>query len=164
MTVWPPGLTAWRIALVLMGVAFATSVLPRFGIAPDVLAVLVVSVGISAGAVHGAFAGLAVGWLVDLAPPGGHPLGFSALAYLLVGLLGGVAARWWRTSVLAPALITAAAAATVQALRLAVRLAEGSALPVADGCAIVVLTAVLGAIALPPLVFWQRRLAQRGMR
>lgn len=158
---WPPGLRAWRVAFALVGVLLAGTVLPRFPLAPDLLAVLVVSVGLSAGPVAGAAAGLAVGWLLDLVPPGGGPLGLSAISYLLVGLLGGVAARWWRTSVLAPALIAAAAAAVVQMVRLLGRAALAAPLPIGPAVGIVALSALLGVLLLPPLVVWQRRLAAR---
>ena len=161
MRLWPPGLRAWRVAFALVGVLLAGTVLPRFPLAPDLLAVLVVSVGLSAGPVTGAAAGLAVGWLLDLVPPGGQPLGAGAISYLLVGLLGAVCARWWRTSALAPALIAAAAATVVQVIRLLGRAALGAPLPIGAALGIVVLTALLGALLLPPLVVWQRRLAVR---
>lgn len=161
MRLWPPGLRAWRVAFALVGVLLAGTVLPRFPLAPDLLAVLVVSVGLSAGPVTGAAAGLAVGWLLDLVPPGGQPLGAGAISYLLVGLLGATCARWWRTSALAPALIAAAAATAVQVIRLLGRAALGAPLPIGAALGIVVLTALLGALLLPPLVVWQRRLAVR---
>lgn len=161
MRLWPPGLRAWRVAFALVGVLLAGTVLPRFPLAPDLLAVLVVSVGLSAGPVTGAAAGLAVGWLLDLVPPGGQPLGAGAISYLLVGLLGAACARWWRTSALAPALIAAAAATVVQVIRLLGRAALGAPLPIGAALGIVVLTALLGALLLPPLVVWQRRLAVR---
>lgn len=164
MTLWPPGVRAWRVAFALVGVLLAGSVLPRFPLAPDLLAVLVVSVGVSAGPVAGAAAGLGVGWLLDLVPPGGHPLGAGAISYLLVGLLGGFTARWWRSSVLSPALTAAAAAAVVQVIRLLSRAALGAPLPIGPAAGIVALTALLGALLLPPLVAWQRRLAVRRWR
>lgn len=161
MTLWPPGLRVWRVVFAVVGVLLAGTVLPRFPLAPDLLAVLVVSVGLSAGPVAGAAAGLGVGWLLDLVPPGGQPLGMGAISYLLVGLLGAGLAGWWRTSMLAPALIAAAAAAVVQAVRLLDRAALGAPLPINAATGIVALTALLGALLLPPLVVWQRRLAVR---
>lgn len=163
-SLWPPGLVLGRIAFLLVALVAASSVLPRFPLAPDLLAILVVSVGVSAGPVTGAAAGLVVGWLADLVPPGGHPLGAGALSYLVVGLLGAAAARWWRASVLAPALTAAAAAAMIQSLRLAARAATGQPMPVGAAAGIVLLTALVGALLLPPLVHWQRRLADRGRR
>lgn len=164
IALWPPGVGFWRVLVLVMAVALAGTVVARFPVAPDLVAVLVVSVGITAGAVGGAVAGLAAGWLLDLAPPGGHPLGSGALTYLLVGMLGAAAARWWRVSVLSPALIAGTAGLLVQTIRLAVRLADGSSLPFAAAAAVALTTATLGAILLPPLIFWQRRLAQRGFR
>lgn len=161
MTLWPPGLRAWRLAFAGVGVLLAGTVLPRFPLAPDLLAVLVVSVGLSAGPVAGAAAGLGIGWLLDLVPPGGHPMGAGAISYLLVGLLGGMSARWWRTSALAPALIAAAAATVVQVIRFLGRAALGASLPIDAAAGVVGLTALLGALLLPPLVTWQRRLAVR---
>ncbi|MEZ5320716.1 MAG: rod shape-determining protein MreD [Microthrixaceae bacterium] len=61
-----------------------------FGVVPDTLVVLSVCAGLSGGPQRGAVVGFWLGILFDLPRPM-HPLGISALAYLVVAALAGVA-------------------------------------------------------------------------
>jgi len=80
------------------------------GVAPDVVLVVVVAVGLCSGAADGALAGFAGGLLLDAAPPSDHVLGQWALALTVVGYLAGTVDRGSRPSVLSDAVTVAAGA------------------------------------------------------
>ena len=71
----------WPVRLVLLALALvAVLALGARGVVtpPDLVVLVVVGVALAAGSGAGALTGLVGGWLVDLAPPVGVPLGLSA--------------------------------------------------------------------------------------
>ncbi|NNG39481.1 rod shape-determining protein MreD [Flexivirga sp. ID2601S] len=151
--------TVWLLAAALL----AATVLPRFVVAPDLVVLVVVAVALRAGATVGALTGLAAGWLVDLVPPGGLPLGATGLMYAVIGAAIGLAQSSFRVSALLPALSAGAASAVIQVVRAGLTIYQGRAVDWPVAAATVVCTAVVGALLVPPLIHWERRLAQRGL-
>ena len=82
-----------RLPLMMLAVLLLqTSVLVRlrvFGVMPDVMLLIAVAAGITAGPTKGAGLGFATGMVIDLFLP--TPLGLSALVFTLVGYGVGVA-------------------------------------------------------------------------
>ncbi|QDO89330.1 rod shape-determining protein MreD [Ornithinimicrobium ciconiae] len=129
---------------------------------PDLVLLVVAAAALLQGPVTGALVGLAGGWLVDLVPPGGEPLGASALSYALAGALMGAARRWAPWSPLVPWIAAVAGAALIQALRGLVSAAGvGVAHPV-DLLWSVVATALFALLLLPVLIGVERFLLSRG--
>ncbi|WP_265444629.1 rod shape-determining protein MreD [Flexivirga meconopsidis] len=159
----PGRLAALRALWLLVAALLAVTVLPRFVVAPDLVVLVVVAVALRAGATVGALTGLAAGWLVDLVPPGGVPLGASALMYAAIGAAIGLAQSSFRVSALLPAFSAAAAAAAVQVLRAGLTIYQGRAVDWLVAAGTVLCTALIGALLVPPLMHWERRLVQRGL-
>lgn len=139
--------------------AALTSVLP---VAPDIVLLVVVALALVHGPTTGALAGLAGGWAVDLVPPGGDPLGAGALAYCAAGAAVGALRRYASWSPLLPLLVTAVAAAGLQALRGVLTLAGlGWTTPGALVLAAVV-TVLAGAVLVPLVAALDRAVVERG--
>lgn len=88
------------IGLILLGVQNAVAAQhPIADVRVQVLLALVVAAGVSSGAERGALAGFVLGMMYDLSS--GQPLGQTALAYGLAGLVAGYlqvltpVPRWW---------------------------------------------------------------------
>ena len=129
---------------------------------PDLVLLVVAAAALLRGPVTGALVGLAGGWLVDLVPPGGEPLGASALSYALAGAAVGVARRWAPWSPLVPWVAAVGGAALVQAVRGLVSAAGvGVAHPV-DLLWSVAATALFALLLLPLLIGVERFLLARG--
>lgn len=155
-------------ALVVVAQLLDAAVLDRFtvaGASPDLLVLVVVAVGLSAGSVHGALVGACAGLLADLTPPAAGLLGVNALAYAVAGAVSG---RWHRPggrTADQPVLLALVAAAVASVLMTVVRLLF--ALGGQDGqrvgltCAAAAATAVaLGAVVLPGLRALDRRVGE----
>lgn len=159
----PTRLTAVRSLELLVAALATVTVLPRWGVPVDLVLVLVVAVGLRAGAQEGALFGLAAGFLIDLVPPGSAPLGLSALVYAAVGAAAGGLHRSVRASVLLPFACLLLAAAAIQLLRSAVDAYARQGFDLAGALALTSLTALVGALLVPPVMRLETYLVDRGM-
>ncbi|MCU1537373.1 MAG: rod shape-determining protein MreD, partial [Humibacillus sp.] len=86
-----------RTAYVVVAALVSATVLPRLGVpqawAPDLVLIGVVATAVVRGPVHGALVGLLAGWVVELVPPVGTPLGVTPLVIMLGGLVAGLLRR-----------------------------------------------------------------------
>lgn len=129
---------------------------------PDLVLLVVAAAALMRGPVTGALVGLAGGWLVDLVPPGGEPLGAGALSYALAGALVGAARHWAPASPLVPWVAAVGGAAVIQAVRgLTAAAGVGVAHPV-DLAWSVAATALFALLLLPVLIGVERFLVRRG--
>ncbi len=114
------GFTARAFLLVLsaMAMSLVPSVLPS---APDLVLIVVAATALMRGPWAGAAMGLGGGWLIDLIPPGSALLGATALAYLGVGALLGLARRYVVDSPTTLPVLPLAAVALASVLLLASR-------------------------------------------
>ncbi|GAB3585504.1 rod shape-determining protein MreD [Calidifontibacter terrae] len=159
----PQRLTVVRAILVVFAALLTVTVLPRFGMPIDIAAVLVVAVALRGGTEAGALMGLATGLLVDLTPPGSTPLGIGALSYATVGAVAGGLHRSLRVSILLPALVVLVAETLLQASRAAALVASGMPVEPLRALSFVLLTALAGALLVPPLLRMERWFVHRGM-
>ncbi len=78
-----------RTVFVVVGALSVATVLPRLGVParllPDLVVIAVAASAVLRGPAPGALLGLAAGWVVDLVPPAGSPLGATALLYAVAG-------------------------------------------------------------------------------
>ncbi len=145
--------TLLALALTLVAAVIVVTLRARgWPVVPHLVLLPVVALALSRGWLAGALLGLAAGWVVDLVPPGGDPLGLTPLLYALAGSLAGrgsrvgpVPVRWIAIVTLGAALVPAAG-----------RLLQGAwlgrqldAVPTALGLLATVLAAVL---VVPPLL------------
>lgn len=88
-----PGFAARTLLLLIaaMAMPLLPVVLPS---APDLVLIVVAATALMRGPWAGAAMGLGGGWLIDLIPPGSPLLGATAMAYLGVGALLGLARRY----------------------------------------------------------------------
>ncbi|MBC9957154.1 rod shape-determining protein MreD [Yimella sp. cx-51] len=159
----PHRLTVVRAVQLLVAALLTVTVLPAWGLRIDLVLVVVVAVALRAGSTVGALAGLAAGVLVDVLPPGSTPLGLTALLYACVGAACGILQKSVRASVLLPVAAVALSAAFMQSIRLALAWLERVPLDVAGAAAAVLLTALLGAALVPPIVRLEHHLVDRGL-
>lgn len=94
------------VLLVLAAVVLQSSALSRltfFGVAPDLVVMVVITIALLEGPIPGAVAGFAAGLLIDF--PLETPAGLTGLAYLAVGYLTGIVRPYVQpTAVLFPVL------------------------------------------------------------
>lgn len=129
---------------------------------PDLVILVVAAAALMRGPVTGALVGLAGGWLIDLVPPGGEPLGASAISYALAGALMGGARRWGPWSPLVPWLAAVGGAVVIQAIRgLTAAAGVGVAHP-GDLLWSLAATALFVLLLLPLLISLERFLVERG--
>ncbi len=160
MSALPAVLT--RGLLLVLAVLAPASFSPHWPGHPDLVILVVAAAALLHGPATGALCGLAAGWLVDLVPPGGEPLGASALSFALAGALVGAVGRWGPWSPLVPWVATVGGAAAVQAVRgLTAAAGVGATSPSALLWSIGV-TAVFAVLLLPLLLGIERFLVQRG--
>lgn len=158
----PTPLIVLRVVLVVVAAILGASVLPRPGGATADLVLLVVVAGaLMRGAMTGALLGLAAGWVVDLVPPGGSPLGAAALCYAAAGALAGLTRRFGAWSALLPVFATALAALVIQGTRLLVAAASGELLDWTRAGWSVLLTVAVGVVLLPLLLMLERAMVRR---
>lgn len=128
---------------------------------PDLALVLVVTWGLLRGPVAGAGAGLAAGWLLDLAPPGAGTLGVTALACAAAGALAGRGRTDGPVSAPRVAVTTVAAAVVVEgvaALQAVVATAPVAPLDIGLG---ILLSATVAAVVVPVVAGTERGLVRR---
>jgi rod shape-determining protein MreD len=161
----PTLLGVLRTAYVVVAALFTATLLPRLGVpaqwVPDLVMVGVVSTAVLRGPVHGALVGLLAGWVVELVPPVGSPLGLVPLVTMLAGLVAGLFRRsssrsWLR----APAALLCAAAVALAGRVGSAVLADGGVELVA-GASRLASTLLLGAVLLPALLVVDRALVRR---
>ncbi|WP_109474415.1 rod shape-determining protein MreD [Ornithinimicrobium cavernae] len=151
-----------RAALLLGAVLVPTFFSQELPGRPDLAVLVVAAAALLHGPVTGALVGLAAGWLVDLVPPGGEPLGAGGLTYALAGALVGAVSRWGPWSPLVPWVATIGGAAAIQAVRgLTAAAGVGVAHP-GDLFWSVAATALFALLLLPLLIGVERFLLERG--
>lgn len=154
-----------RTAYVVVAALVTATLVPRLGVpagwAPDLVLVGVVGTALLRGPVHGALVGLAAGWVVELIPPAGRPLGVTALAMALAGAAAGVAGtsslRLGLRSVLA---VVGAALVVLTARAVAVAVVEGS-WDVSEGVTRLAATGAAALVVLPVLLVVDQALVRR---
>lgn len=161
----PTLLGVLRTAYVVGAALLTATLLPRLGVPqawlPDLVLVGVVATAVLRGPVHGALVGLLAGWVVELVPPVGSPLGLMPMVTMLAGLVAGLFRRsssrsWLR----APAALLCAAVVVLAGRVGAAVLAEGGVEPAVDAARLVS-TMLLGAMLLPALLVVDRALVRR---
>ncbi len=154
-----------RTVLVVVGALSVATVLPRLGVSARLLPDLVV-IGVAASAVlrgpaHGALLGLAAGWVVDLVPPAGSPLGATALLYAVAGATAGSLHRQGgRGPVIALAAL-ASAALVVRFGEVVLAILGDGVVDVPAALTRVAMTLVVGVVALPALIGLDHSLVRR---
>jgi rod shape-determining protein MreD len=154
-----------RAVYVVVSALVAATVLPRLGVparwVPDLVLIGVVSTAVLRGPLHGALVGITAGWVVELVPPVGAPLGLTPLIVMAAGAVAGAFRQPSSRSRLRPLAALLAAVLVVVAARLASAVvAEGGFAP-ADGVARVVSTLLVGLVALPVIIAVDRALVRR---
>ncbi len=127
----PTALGLLRAAYVVVAALLAATVVPRLGVpvewTPDLVLIGVVATAVLRGPLHGALVGLAAGWVVELIPPVGRPLGLTALVMMVAGAVaGGIGASSLRVALRASLALVAAALLVGLSRTTAVAVAEGS--------------------------------------
>jgi rod shape-determining protein MreD len=161
----PTALGLLRAAYVVVAALLTVTVVPRLGVpaswAPDLVLIGVVATALLRGPTHGALVGLVAGWVVELVPPVGRPLGLTALAMLLAGAAAGALGTSSLRPVLRAALALVAATLVLVTCRVAViAVAEGH-WDVAAGLASLAVTAGAGVVVLPTMILVDRALVRR---
>ncbi len=154
-----------RTGYVVVAALLAATLLPRLGLpgdrVPDLVLIGVVASAVLRGPVHGALVGLAAGWVVELVPPVGDPLGLTPLVMMAGGLVAGTFRRPSSRSALRALVALAAASFVVLAGRLASAIvAEGSFAPT-EGLGRLVTTVATGVLLLPLLLAADGALVRR---
>jgi rod shape-determining protein MreD len=150
-------------ALLLVAAVLALTLMPA-GMPgrPDLVVLVVAAAALMHGPVTGGLVGLAGGWLVDVVPPGGEPLGAGALSYALAGLLVGMARRWVPWSPLVPWVAAVGGAGAVQAIRGLTAAAGVGVAHLSDLLWSLAATALFALLLLPLLIGVERLLVSRG--
>lgn len=88
---------ATATTLVTLALVLQVSVVARLPfpgeVIPDLVLLVVLSLGLATGPLSGAFTGFFAGLATDLVPPAFHAIGRFALVYCLVGYFAGMAAK-----------------------------------------------------------------------
>ncbi len=154
-----------RSAGVVIAALFVATVLPRYGVPvgylPDLVLLLVVASAVLRGSVHGALLGLAAGWVVDLVPPGGSPLGLTALMFAAAGAVAGGFHRARTRGVVLPLVALASARAVVELGTVCVAILQDGRVDPANAAAHVLATVLVGLVALPVVMGVDRALTRR---
>jgi rod shape-determining protein MreD len=149
--------------LVLLAAALVVVALGarRISPAPDLLLVLVVAWALTRGPVAGAAAGLAAGWLLDLAPPGATIMGLTPLAYAAAGALAGRGRSEGPVTAYRVGLVALMGAVVVQGTVGARAVATNAQVDLLDLGLGGLLTATVAAVVVPLLVPGHRGLVSR---
>jgi rod shape-determining protein MreD len=154
-----------RTGAVLVAALTVATVLPRFGLPvrflPGLVVLVVTSSAVVRGPAHGALLGLAAGWVVDLMPPGGSPLGLTALLYAAAGATAGLAQRAASRSLLGAILGLTAATVVVEIGGVSVAILGDGSLDLAAAATRTLTTLGVGLVALPLLLGVDRGLTRR---
>lgn len=154
-----------RTSAVLVAALSVATVLPRFGVPtrflPDLVVLVVASSAVVRGPAHGALLGLAAGWVVDLVPPGGSPLGLTALLYATAGAVAGLARRAASQGLLGALLGLAAATVVVEIGGVCVAILGDGSFDLAAAATRTLTTLAVALLALPLLLGVDRSLTRR---
>lgn len=123
-----------------------------WSIVPDLVLLPVVAVALTRGSVVGALMGLGAGWVGDLVPPGGEPLGLTGLLYAAAGALAGRGTRIGPLPTRWIALVALGAAAVPAVGRLLHGGWLGQQVDVGRALIELAVTALVAVIVVPPLV------------
>lgn len=161
----PTALGLLRAAYVIVAALVAATLLPRLGVpaawTPDLVLIGVVASAVLRGPVHGALVGLAAGWVVELIPPVGRPLGLAALVMMLAGAVAGaVGTSSLRSGPRAAIALVAAGLLVGLGRTVAVAVAEGS-WDSTDGLTTLAATAAAALVVLPILLVVDHSLVRR---
>ena len=153
---------AWIAAMAVAAVLLQISVMPYVNVAdgiPDLIAPTVVVVGLLRGTLVGAVTGFSAGLLVELTAPVGT-LGVLSLLYLVVGAwCGRYCEREESSGLLAPLVLSVAAAFVVQMGYMLFQVLLGNRMPASEFVAQVLFpTLALTALLSPPVLLVARRL------
>ncbi|GAA6526557.1 rod shape-determining protein MreD [Intrasporangium sp. DVR] len=154
-----------RAGYVLGAALVMTTLLPRLGVpapfVPDLVLIGVVASAVLRGPLHGALVGIAAGWVLELVPPVGAPLGLVAVTLMLAGAVAGAFRRTSAGSLTRPVAALGAASVVVLAGRAASAVAaEGAVDPVAAGTTLAA-TLVVGVVVVPAMLAVDRALVRR---
>ena len=157
-----------RAAGVVVGALAAATLLPRLGVparwVPDLVIVVVAASAVLRGPGHGALLGIAAGWVVDIVPPGGSPLGATALLYAAAGAAAGTFHHPGNRGLLAPLGSLVVATGVLGAGRLAFAVAGDGVIDPAtalSALSVAVATVVAGVLLLPVWIALDRALVRR---
>jgi rod shape-determining protein MreD len=128
---------------------------------PDPVLPVVVAGALLAGPSRGALLGLGAGWLVDLMPPGATVLGASALMYAVAGLVAGAGRREGEAPLAWIAAVTGASALALEAGRVVSAMLAAGPVAWAEIGTRLLLTILLGMLAVPLLVRAEHALVRR---
>lgn len=123
-----------------------------WAVVPDLVLLPVIAVALTRGSAVGALSGIAAGWVVDLVPPGGAPLGLTALLYAAAGALAGRGTRLGPLPTRWVALVSLGAALVPAAGRLLHGAWLGQQVSPVQALTEVAVTAVVAVVVVPPLV------------
>ena len=121
-------------------------------VVPDLVLLPVIAFALSRGSVAGALLGLTAGWAVDLVPPGGDPLGLTALLYAAAGALAGRGRRLGRIPIRWVAVVSLGAALIPAAGRLLHGAWLGQQLDPTSAGLEVAVTVLVAVVVVPPLL------------
>ena len=154
-----------RTGAVLVAAITVATVLPRFGVPtrflPDLVVIVLASSAVVRGPAHGALLGLAAGWVVDLMPPGGSPLGLTALLYAAAGATAGLAHRAASRGLPGALLGLAAATVVVEIGGVCVAILGDGVVDLGSAVTRSAVTVAVGLLALPALLGVDRALTRR---
>jgi rod shape-determining protein MreD len=150
--------TVLALTLALLGAVAAAALRARgWPVVPDLALIPVVAVALSRGWLAGALTGLAAGWMVDLVPPGGEPLGVTAILYAVAGSLAGLGSRVGPVPARWVAIVLLAAAAVPAAGGLLRAAWLGRPIDIGPSLVAVAATVVVGLLVVPPFVRLDRK-------
>jgi rod shape-determining protein MreD len=154
-----------RTAAVLLAALAVATVLPRFGVSsrylPDLVVLVVAASAVVRGPAHGALLGLAAGWVVDLVPPGGSPLGLTALLYAAAGAAAGLFRRSASRGLVGAVLGLTAATVVVELGGVCVAILGDGVVDLGSAVTRSAVTVAVGLLALPALLGVDRALTRR---
>ncbi len=161
----PTTLGLARSLYVLVGALLTATLLPRLGVPtawlPDLVLIGVVSTAVLRGPLHGALVGLVAGWVVELIPPVGHPLGLTPLVMMTGGALAGTFWRPSSRSALRPFAALLASTVVVLAVRLAAAVVADGSVALRPPLQVLATTLLVGLLVLPLLLVFDRALVRR---
>jgi rod shape-determining protein MreD len=141
------------LVLTLVGAVLVVALRARgWSAVPELALLPVIALGLSRGWPAGAASGLVAGWLVDLVPPGGDPLGLTPILYALAGSVAGRASRVGPVPVRWVAIVVLGAAAVPVVGRLLLGAWEGQRLDLATAALSLAATVIAGVLLVPPLL------------
>lgn len=123
-----------------------------WAVVPDLVLLPVIAVALTRGSAVGALSGIAAGWVVDLVPPGGAPLGLTALLYAAAGALAGRGTRLGPLPTRWVALVALGAALVPAAGRLLHGAWLGQQVGPVQALTEVAVTVLVAVVVVPPLV------------